>query len=111
MLRRMPTYRALIHGTDFRVQLDDEVRALSFYATRWAAGDDEEAAEEAVLDGLTEELSKLAVEGGNPELCCEALAPDASPPKLSDPGFSWYTVGDDAAAADAEEGELEAFWE
>lgn len=106
----MPLYRVLIHGSDFRVPLDGEVREADFFATRWVSATGEEQIEAAAIDSISEELQALVEDGGDPQLFLEDAKQAESAPKGVAPGISWFEHDNEEAGYEALDGEREAFW-
>ena len=106
----MPTYRVLLHGSDFRLDLDGEVRAVDLFATRWYEADDEPLLEKIAIEAFSEELQDLVEEGSDPHLYLEEAIQAESEGAAVDAGISWFPHDDEEAGFEARDGEFEAYW-
>lgn len=106
----MPLFRVLLHGSDFRLSVDGETRAVDLFATRWYEVDDERQLETFAVEAFAEELQELVDTGGDPHLYMEESVPAAPESAEPAPGISWFPHDDEEAGFEARDGEYEAYW-
>lgn len=105
----MKHFRVLIHGQNFLIDMDGEVKPLGFFTTRFVKADDHDQAEELAVQMLRDfqplrELVKNP-EDDRPDLIIEETEELQSLDGISDlePPICWY----DPAAEDSDDEDVD----
>jgi hypothetical protein len=90
----MPLYRVMVHGEGCRVRLDDQVRMVGFFTTRFREAPDQEMAIQLALESVWAALQDrplLNAADEPPRLSVDEVEEVERVVGRTDQGFCWYT--------------------